>query len=219
MWNPFSKQPSTSPDPYALQVALQGTYLTTYSAGAVQDATHRRSMQGGGSDYGWAPWHKMVRVPTPDGVSLAKANLTRAMLQNCNLTFAQMPFAILNDADLRGADLHGANLTKAQLNGADLRGADLRNVRFTDAILINADLRDAVLVNVTDEIWPGSGLLTDFNAQMLGAKFTYEDLEEYVSRQDTSPMWRMEVFEKRGAEFYSNGARVNAKGERIGRSR
>ena len=107
------------------------------------------------------------------GVTLNRADLTRASLREINLTDAACVKTVFEEADLtkadlshgnfggaafgraklnsavlagtrlRGADLHGADLTGANLRGANLREADLTKTVLVRADLRGADLRDA----------------------------------------------------------------------------
>ncbi|HYI24835.1 MAG TPA: pentapeptide repeat-containing protein [Thermomicrobiales bacterium] len=85
-----------------------------------------------------------VEVWSVDGpylncATLARANLTRALLDVANLAGASLEGAILVDASLVEADLTEANLGQADVTGAD----------FKDATLTNADLNQ---VNTTNAI-------------------------------------------------------------------
>jgi len=73
---------------------------------------------------------------------LVGADLTRAYLNDTNLTSAN-----LTHADLAGADLNDTNLTSANLTSADLVSANLANADLSGAFLTVADLGGANLTS------------------------------------------------------------------------
>lgn len=78
-------------------------------------------------------------------VLLDQTDLSGADLFGANLSDANLLSADLSDADLIGADLSGADLSGANLHDADLRGADLSAADLVGAHLRGADLSGAIL--------------------------------------------------------------------------
>jgi len=75
------------------------------------------------------------------------ANLTQVILRKANLTGSIFANTKMEGANLAVARLKRANLSKAQLNRAVLRGADLSGARFKGASLVRTDLSSANLAN------------------------------------------------------------------------
>ena len=71
-----------------------------------------------------------------EGADLTKADLSHGNFSGADFNHAKLCSAVLAGTRLRDADLHGADLT-----GADLRGANLREANLTETILVKADLR------------------------------------------------------------------------------
>ena len=88
--------------------------------------------------------------PSPRCATLARADLTRAFLDDANLAGASLEGAILVDASLVGVDLTGADLFATNVTGtnflyATLTKADLRGANVTNAInLTQAQLESAI---------------------------------------------------------------------------
>jgi hypothetical protein len=95
------------------------------------------------------------------GADLRRTDLTGASLVKTNLANADLSGAILSDATLRSADLSAANLSGATLRGVSFRSVDLRYANLSCAIL-----RDALFLD-------GSNLNNAFlgDADMSGARF------------------------------------------------
>ena len=102
---------------------------------------------------------------------------SRLLLNNLNLSGADLRGANLRGADLIEADLRGAKLIEADLGGANLRGADLGGANLRGANLIEADLREAKLLgaDLGGADLRGAKL---GGAKLLGAKLLGADLIE-----------------------------------------
>jgi len=94
----------------------------------------------------------------------------------------QEAIILLNDADLSGADLNGAlllgaNLGWANLSGADLRGADLIAANLSGAVLVAANLSRAELLwaNLTGADLSGANLA---GAGLIDANLNWANLSE-----------------------------------------
>ena len=88
------------------------------------------------------------------GANLSGMSLGGRDLRGKNLRGADLSYAHLGNADLSGADLRNANLCNANLGAANLTGADLRysnvcDANLSDCILNGSDLRDVVGLNLT----------------------------------------------------------------------
>lgn len=79
------------------------------------------------------------------GASLERAKLKAAQLQDSNLKDTNLEFAYLPFADLSGANLENANLRYAKLRSTNLRGANLQGARLEYADLGGAKLEGANL--------------------------------------------------------------------------
>jgi uncharacterized protein YjbI with pentapeptide repeats len=73
--------------------------------------------------------------------SLAKADMSRTYLEDCNLVGATLDNAILRDAYLYGANLSSATLKDADLSGANVGGAVVKSADLTGADLTATNLR------------------------------------------------------------------------------
>ena len=130
------------------------------------------------------------------GIELIGAKLNGAILNDANLSQAELMLASLNEACLEktqlqesylsGADLIGAYLQQAELTGADLIGSDLTDADLTDASLISCNLGGACLkntnlrgANLSEAVLVGADLrgadLT--NAIILGCNFYGANLD------------------------------------------
>ena len=83
-----------------------------------------------------------------DGVSLARINLSHAVLMRAQLSGASLNQAVMDSAFLNGADLSnsflsGASLTYTSLITADLTDAWLNRANLTDTRLVRANLTGA----------------------------------------------------------------------------
>ena len=109
------------------------------------------------------------------GANLTDANLFGANLIDANLFDAKLTGANLYDATLTDATLTEANLTNAKLSRTKLTGVDLTDATLTDANLTYAKLTNAKLLgaNLTNAKLFGTNL-TD--AKLLGANLTDANL-------------------------------------------
>lgn len=98
--------------------------------------------------------------------SLAKINLSGAMLSEVVLTGANLEQANLSHAVLVNANLTDANLTDANLTGANLTGANLTGVNLESVNLTNACLSDAIFSEADRE-----------TAKLNGALFSVEQFQ------------------------------------------
>ncbi|WP_414548849.1 pentapeptide repeat-containing protein [Anabaena sp. CCY 0017] len=73
--------------------------------------------------------------------NLKDANLSSANLKDANFSSADLSFTNLSSANLKDANFSSADLRGADLNSADLRSADLRSANLRGADLNSADLR------------------------------------------------------------------------------
>ena len=121
------------------------------------------------------------QITTADGTpNLEGMNLSKALLNNCNLYTCMLTGANLNDANLQHtcleesslqfahlikANLRDSNLTKAQLFGARLGQANLQNCKLAGTTLDNADLVGANLTG--SRYWQAS------MAPMFSTKWSY----------------------------------------------
>ena len=98
---------------------------------------------------------------------LSEANLKRAYLGGANLQEADLTGANLQEASLGTTHLQGANLRKSNLQGVDLTGAKLQGANLSWAKLQGADLTRAKLqrVNLT-------------GAKLQGAVLSWAKLQE-----------------------------------------
>lgn len=102
-----------------------------------------------------------------DEVDLTQKDLTGAILRNASLKEADLTQAYLEYADLRGADLTSADLGQLRAKQADLRGAILVDAEAGQAEFPHANLTGAVL---------SRAVLTQ--ATLTGAKLVDADLNE-----------------------------------------
>jgi hypothetical protein len=95
----------------------------------------------------WNAWRKKKPSVRPDltKANLQEANLSGANLQEANLRGADLWRADLCEANLWRADLRRADLSEADLGGANLCEATLRRTDLRWALLADADLKDADL--------------------------------------------------------------------------
>lgn len=75
---------------------------------------------------------------------LSRANLDQSNLSNANLAYANFNFSSLSEAQLTGATMNhatflNANLTRANLSGATLKSANLIRINLTLAAALKAD--------------------------------------------------------------------------------
>ncbi|MDH5542701.1 MAG: pentapeptide repeat-containing protein [Nitrospinota bacterium] len=80
------------------------------------------------------------------GISLAKADLSKANLNGVNLDWAVLKSAHLSKVDLKSAHLRGTKLKSANLYEANLQSAFLEDAALQSASLIRANLQSATLV-------------------------------------------------------------------------
>jgi hypothetical protein len=85
------------------------------------------------------------------GITLDKAELTRAKLTEANFSRASLIGTYLTKADLSHANLNGANLIKANLIGANLTAVELSNACLAEAYLNETNLSGANLSGVNLE--------------------------------------------------------------------
>ena len=78
-------------------------------------------------------------------VATVRDAVVKAILENADLSSADLRYADLSSADLRYADLRYADLSSADLRYANLRYADLSSADLSYANLSSADLRYANL--------------------------------------------------------------------------
>lgn len=92
--------------------------------------------------------------------NLAKAELGAAVLKGCDLRGANLSDAYLVSADLEGARGAGARILRARLRGANLKGAVLVSADFSEAALAGACLEGANLTgaNLTEANLTGADL-------------------------------------------------------------
>ena len=117
------------------------------------------------------------------GVDLSYANLRRtdlegADLEGVNLENADLRYVNLKNANLKNADLEDADLIYTNLENADLRFTNLKNANLYNAYLKNADLRKANLI--------GANLYDAnlYNADLRKANLVYANLEN-ISLKNT----------------------------------
>ena len=87
--------------------------------------------------------------PEKDRESLRNLSIPHAVLEDIELSHAELSGAILRKVDLYGAKLQHADLENALLHDAKLGGADLRNAELRNAKLPKADLHGAKLQKAT----------------------------------------------------------------------
>ncbi len=86
------------------------------------------------------------------GITLWRADLSRAYLNGTNLSGVDLSGANLSDAIFIKANLSSANLERANLSDAFLFGVNLSGTTLERANLIGADLREAEMDNKTNLI-------------------------------------------------------------------
>ena len=132
------------------------------------------------------------------------ANLTKAVLSNCNLKFST-----LNDAVATGADFSSSEMHEAQLKNATLDGAVLSSVKGEEADFTSATLQKAKLSNAT----LSRAVFTSANAA--GAKLPSEADWCEAERRDAgatfaNPLLRLQERSLDGAVLTSvNGAKAD----------
>ena len=121
--------------------------------------------------------------------NLSGANLIRAYLKGTDLRRANLLAANLSEADLSGANLSEANLIGANLSEANLIGANLRRVDLKEANLKGADLSlsnlseaDLFLTNLREANLSGANLSGAdlFKTNLLGADLSGANLSGAV---------------------------------------
>lgn len=113
---------------------------------------------------------------------LQKINLSRAILSESDISYADLRHAILSEAHLSGTNFHGArldgatfrnaHLPRAVLVRANLSGADFREACIDTANLSEADMR---LANFNKATLRRANLR---DANLIDAKFHYAALDE-----------------------------------------
>ncbi len=103
---------------------------------------------------------------------LSGADLSNANLAGTNLLMANLSEAVLVQCNLSGADVSGANLSSANLSNSDLSGAKLALATLADA--------DFSQANLTDSDLSGTDLIGfDFSgANLSGVKFSTANLSD-----------------------------------------
>jgi uncharacterized protein YjbI with pentapeptide repeats len=109
------------------------------------------------------------------GANLAEANLSEAQLQNSDLRDADLTMAILDKANLSGAILTGTSLRGAELSNASLTGAQLVRTTLPGAHLSSATMTtlDAAGADLTGCILNAADLS---GARLLGASLAGSSL-------------------------------------------
>ena len=124
------------------------------------------------------------------GARLVSANLSRSrldyanfsehtVLENANLSGANLEGVCLSDANLSGADLSRSELLNANLSGANLDSADLSEAKLIDSNLANTNLVCAKLIGANmarcnlsdarlDDAELSGAILTDANLARVG---------------------------------------------------
>jgi|SRR5580692_8480121 uncharacterized protein YjbI with pentapeptide repeats len=101
----------------------------------------------------WNNWRVEHPDVTPDLIEailddadLSGANLSRAKLHHASLFGVRLQRANLQGADLHLADLRQASLSQAQMEGVGLHGATLNHANLSGVNLRAAELREASLI-------------------------------------------------------------------------
>ena len=79
------------------------------------------------------------------GKDFQKINLTNIIVNDKDLSHANLSGQDLRNIDLSNTIIRGANLSFTNLEGKDLSGMDLRGVDFSNANLKNVNLKDAII--------------------------------------------------------------------------
>jgi len=149
-------------------------------------------------------------------VLMQEANLSNAQLEQANLSNAQLEQANLSNAQLSGADLSeaqltGANLSEAQLTGANLSEAQLSGADLSEAQLMRAHLYRAQLTgaNLSEAQLSGADLSEAqlmrarlYRAQLAGARLYNAQLGQADLREV-----RLEQADLRGAQLQQTDLR------------
>lgn len=117
-----------------------------------------------------------VKWAIENGVSLANANLRRAIFEGAGLCRANFAGADLNSAFFVGAKLIDANFSNASLHDVNFTDAELRRANFSGAGLERASFKEARLRRA---VFIGSSLIdADFDgADLEGVVFNYARLD------------------------------------------
>jgi len=115
--------------------------------------------------------HATVEQCRLAATNLAKADLSNALLQKAQFSWAMLDQAVLVEAHLEGADLSKASLKRTILAGAHLEGADLTKAHLEGATLLDTHLEGAILREASLE---AANL---FEAHFEGARLTGAHLE------------------------------------------
>ena len=117
----------------------------------------------------WNRWRKdnPEEKPNLSGANLSKADLNEADLSRSNLSGANFSKADLIEADLTRSNLKGANFSKADLSRGDLRSANIRGANLSNSFLMGANLS-----------WANLSKADLSRALISGAKLIKADLNE-----------------------------------------
>jgi uncharacterized protein YjbI with pentapeptide repeats len=115
--------------------------------------------------------------------------------------------AILNEVDLSGADLHAAQARGVKLKDAVLVGATMRNAELESADLRGADLTDAVMDRADLHLADLTG------AKLQGARLERVRLVDAVLRDADLSRANLRLADLRGADLaYADLSRANLRG-------
>jgi len=204
---PLTAQEQKEPDLKAVKILREGRY---------RNSTVERNWQAydqwwrGKSNYGWAPWHRMPRMPSQErnGENLAGARLHYSDISGMELLEAHLPgtnfsHAKLQDTNFRWSNLENADFSFADLTGANLNQTSCRSANFSHAILTDAtfdlaslvdakfDSADLTDVDLTNSVT--SGRTSFHGATLTGAKMSQrmiESPEPTKRRKATQPRRR-----------------------------
>ena len=126
----------------------------------------------------WLDNEKSGKQLILENADLSYANLIGVDLSYANLRRTDLEGADLENANLENADLENADLIYTNLENADLRFTNLKNANLYNAYLKNADLRKANLI--------GANLYDAnlYNADLRKANLVYANLEN-ISLKNT----------------------------------
>ena len=138
------------------------------------------------------------------GSWLNGADLSRAHLQEADLTDADLQGALLSEARLHGtwlnkARMQGAHLVRSLLNGSSLYGAQLQGANLGRAWLRGADLFEAQMQGVNLASAQLQGAIIG-GAQLQGANLASAELQGVRCEEDISESFEQRVRQSIGQE-------------------
>ena len=134
---------------------------------------------------------------------LAKANLSKSILQDVDFSYADLKDASLVEADLSGSNLTGTNLKNAECRWADFRNANLRWANLEGAILDGAQFEGA------DLRFAKLGKINESTVSLEGALLSQSLTEEEISLVQNSTKLLRKSLDEFSLAFYRELFRVN----------